>query len=185
MFNWSQKLVLDLSIIIFVIKSLLINLFSAETFTFLADDIDKDEDNEENKSRCPKKNSMLNASNTIGACNYLTKTREKKVSTTINNPSNISKPRKIKSFVRKNNFQHESQAPVIIVSNNHTEESTEKLSANALKENVIKALTAEKSRPGRRERKRRRSCGDMDHIRAKWLLGFNLTMVTELSHRKL
>ena len=59
MFNWSQKLVLDLSIIIFVIKSLLINLFSAETFTFLADDIDKDEDNEENKSRCPKKNSML------------------------------------------------------------------------------------------------------------------------------
>ena len=106
----------------------------------------------------------------------MTKTQEKKVPVT-NNPSNISKPHKIKSFVGKNNFQHESPTPVIII-NNHT--TPAKVSADQLKENVIKALKSEKSRAekgGRGERRRRGSCGDMDHIRAKWLLGFNLTMV--------
>ena len=90
-------------------------------------------------------------------------------------PTNISKQNKIKSFVRNKNFQHESPTPVIIISNSQPSDTTEKVpvSETELKQNVIAALKSEKS-----ERKsRRRSCGDMDHIRAKWLLGFNLTMV--------
>ena len=152
------------------------NPFNDKTSIFLADDVDKDEDTEKKKTRRFKTNSMVNVSNTIGACNYMTKTQEKKVPVT-NNPGNISKQHKIKSFVGKNNFQHESQTPVIII-NNHT--TPGKVSADQLKENVIKALKSEKSRGeagGRGERRRRGSCGDMDHIRAKWLLGFNLTMV--------
>ena len=86
----------------------------------------------------------------------------------------------MKSFVRNKNFQHESPTPVIIISNHHQSDLTEKVpvSETELKQNVIAALKSEKSKQEKSERKnRRRSCGDMDHIRAKWLLGFNLTMV--------
>lgn len=147
----------------------------------LVDDADKDEDTKKKSTPRSKTNSMMNVSNTIGACNYMTKTQKKVLST--NNPSNISKPNKIKSFVRKKNLQQESEPPVIIISNNNNNNTTtEKLPASAeeLKENVIKALQSEKTRKDKvclNERKRRRSCTDMDHIRAKWLLGFNLTMV--------
>ena len=125
-------------------------------------------------SRRFKTNSMLNVSNTIGACNYMARNRQKVCETPT--PANISKQNKIKSFVRNKNFQHESPSPVIIISNHQQSDiSTEKVpvSETELKQNVIAALKSEKS--GRRSR--RRSCGDMDHIRAKWLLGFNLTMV--------
>ena len=86
----------------------------------------------------------------------------------------------MKSFVRNRNFPHESPTPVIIISNNHQSDTIEKVpvSETELKQNVIAALKSEKSGQKKSERKsRRRSCGDMDHIRAKWLLGFNLTMV--------
>ena len=116
---------------------------------------------------------MQNVSNTIGACNYMARNRQKVSETPT--PANISKQNKMKSFVRNENFQHESPTPVIIISNSQPSDTTEKVpvSETELKQNVIAALKSEKS-----ERKsRRRSCGDMDHIRAKWLLGFNLTMV--------
>ena len=116
---------------------------------------------------------MLNVSNTIGACNYMTRNRQKVSETSA--PANISKHNKMKSFVRNKNFAHESSTPVIIISDYQKSDLTEKVpvSETELKQNVIAALKCEKS-----ERKsRRRSCGDMDHIRAKWLLGFNLTMV--------
>ena len=121
---------------------------------------------------------MLNVSNTIGACNYMTRNRQKVSEPAA--PANISKPNKMKSFVRNQNFQHESPTPVIIISNNHPSDITDKVpvSETELKQNVIAALKSEKSKQGKSDRKsRRRSCGDMDHIRAKWLLGFNLTMV--------
>ena len=123
---------------------------------------------------------MLNVSNTIGACNYMARNRQKVSETPT--PANISKQNKMKSFVRNQNFQHESPPPVIIISNNHQSDSdtAEKVpvSETELKQNVIAALKSEKSKQEKSERKsRRRSCGDMDHIRAKWLLGFNLTMV--------
>ena len=121
---------------------------------------------------------MMNVSNTIGACNYMTRNQKKvpETKSPVKTEGNISKPNRIKSFVGKNKFQHESPTPVIIISNDQN--NTEKLpvSEKELKENVINALKSDKSG---RERKRRRSCGDMDHIRAKWLLGFNLTMVRE------
>ena len=136
------------------------------------------EEEAKTNSRRLKTNSMLNVSNTIGACNYMTRNRQKVSETPT--PANISKQNKMKSFVRNKNFQHESPTPVIIISNNHQTDTTEKVpvSETELKQNVIAALKSEKSKHEKSERKnRRRSCGDMDHIRAKWLLGFNLTMV--------
>ena len=126
---------------------------------------------------------MLNVSNTIGVCNYMTRNRQKVSETPT--PANISKQNnKMKSFLRNKNFAHESPTPVIIISNHHHQSDiTEKVpvSETELKQNVIAALKSEKSKKEKTERKsRRRSCGDMDHIRAKWLLGFNLTMVSTL-----
>ena len=86
----------------------------------------------------------------------------------------------MKSFVRNKNFAHESSTPIIIISDYQKSDLTEKVpvSETELKQNVIAALKSEKSKKEKTERRsRRRSCGDMDHIRAKWLLGFNLTMV--------
>ena len=108
----------------------------------------------------------------------MTRNRQKVSETSA--PANISKHNKMKSFVRNKNFAHESSTPVIIISDYQKSDLTEKVpvSETELKQNVIAALKSEKSKQEKSERKsRRRSCGDMDHIRAKWLLGFNLTMV--------
>ena len=128
---------------------------------------------------------VLRVSNTIAACNYLARnsaTSNKK--SFINSRQSNGARKSWFSKKAKNVVNHTPVPPSIVISEdrNNTSENAE-------------------SRPGKDERskrrdsfgtialkvteksigkERRKSHGDMSHIRAKWLLGFNLTMVRQI-----
>ena len=128
---------------------------------------------------------VLRVSNTIAACNYLARnsaTSNKK--SFINSRQSNGARKSWFSKKAKNVVNHTPVPPSIVISEdrNNTSENAE-------------------SRPGKDERskrrdsfgtialkvteksigkERRKSHDDMSHIRAKWLLGFNLTMVRQI-----
>ena len=129
---------------------------------------------------------VLRVSNTIAACNYLAKntTHSDNKKSFINSRQSNGARKSWFSKKAKNVVNHTPVPPSIVISEdrNNTSENAE-------------------SRPGKDERskrrdsfgtialkvteksigkERRKSHGDMSHIRAKWLLGFNLTMVRQI-----
>ena len=134
---------------------------------------------------------VLRVSNTIAACNYLAKNtaasqsdNKKSFINTRQSSRAAAGPARKTWFSRKakNVVNHTPVPPSIVISedlNNTSENSDE---AHPGKDERSKrrdsfgtiALKVTEKSIGK---ERRKSHGDMSHIRAKWLLGFNLTMV--------
>ena len=131
---------------------------------------------------------MLKVSNTIAACNYLAKNTSNNKKSFINTRQSnrataAAGPARKTWFSRKakNVVNHTPVPPSIVISEdlNNTSENSE---AHPGKDERSKrrdsfgtiALKVTEKSIGK---ERRKSHGDMSHIRAKWLLGFNLTMV--------
>ena len=135
-------------------------------------------------SRCRGREPVLRVSNTIAACHYLAKNTSNDKKSFINTRQSNRAPARKTWFSRKakNVVNHTPVPPSIVISedlNNTSENSDE---AHPGKDERSKrrdsfgtiALKVTEKSIGK---ERRKSHGDMSHIRAKWLLGFNLTMV--------
>ena len=132
---------------------------------------------------------MLKVSNTIAACNYLSKNtatqsgNKKSFINTRQSSRVATGPARKSWFSRKakNVVNHTPVPPSIVISedlNNASENSEfhpgkDERSRRRDSFGTIALKVTEKSIG----KERRKSQGDMSHIRAKWLLGFNLTMV--------
>ena len=132
---------------------------------------------------------VLRVSNTIAACNYLAKNttqsdNKKSFINTRQSSRAAAGPARKTWFSRKakNVVNHTPVPPSIVISED----------LNNTSENGDEAHPGKDERSKRRDsfgtialkvteksigKERRKSHGDMSHIRAKWLLGFNLTMV--------
>ena len=133
---------------------------------------------------------MLKVSNSIAACNYLAKNTSNNKMSFINTRQRTraaavaaAGPMRKTWFSRKakNVVNHTPVPPSIVISEdlNNTSENSEvhpgkdERSKRRDSFGTIALKVTEKSIG----KERRKSHGDMSHIRAKWLLGFNLTMV--------
>ena len=139
-------------------------------------------------SRCRGREPVLKVSNTIAACNYLAKNTSNDKKSFINTRQSTraaaaAGPARKTWFSRKakNVVNHSPVPPSIVISedlNNTLEDSEvhpgkDERSKRRDSFGTIALKVTEKSIG----KERRKSHGDMSHIRAKWLLGFNLTMV--------
>ena len=131
---------------------------------------------------------VLRVSNTIAACNYLANTatqsaNKKSFINTRQSSRAAAGPARKSWFSRKakNVVNHTPVPPSIVISEdlNNASENSEVLPGKDERSRrrdsfgTIALKVTEKSIG----KERRKSQGDMSHIRAKWLLGFNLTMV--------
>ena len=126
-----------------------------------------------------KSSSVIKVSNTIAACNYMAKTSHYRQSKANNH---LSRKTLFSKKATKVINESLSTPPLIVIDKDKTDGDINE-EGNGLRRKDSLSTIALKVRDkslGKDIRPRRKSQGDMSHIRAKWLLGFNLTMVNNV-----
>ena len=129
-------------------------------------------------------------SNTIAACNYLSNNTKHGTKAKQETTNRISSRKRW--LPRTGHVNTNVTTPTIVISpDNH--DTTEDDEHNTVANDTRKTLSPPKRRDSFGDialkvrdkslgKERRKSHGDMSHIRAKWLLGFNLTMVITITY---
>ena len=121
-------------------------------------------------------------SNTIAACNYMARTSARPAPARTRRQTWLARSSKLPRGGASAPAPAPAPPPAIVISEDVSTSVAEEAAPATKRRESLGTIALQVTRDRSLGRERRRSQGDMSHIRAKWLLGFNLTMVIDVTN---